>query len=70
MDKVFLLSYAEADRHFDIESWNDAALIEPTAYAIAQGAEIYDDDDDDDDDDDVNRVDCGRPVTVRMRQQL
>lgn len=57
MDKVFLLSYAEADRHFDIESWNDAALIEPTAYAIAQGAEIYDDDDDDDDDDDVNRVD-------------
>lgn len=44
MDKVFLLSYAEADRHFDIESWNDAALIEPTAYAIAQGAEIYDDD--------------------------
>lgn len=57
MDKVFLLSYAEADRHFDIESWNGAALIEPTAYAIAQGAEIYDDDDDDDDDDDVNRVD-------------
>lgn len=57
MDKVFLLSYAEANRHFDIESWNDAALIEPTAYAIAQGAEIYDDDDDDDDDDDVNRVD-------------
>lgn len=53
MDKVFLLSYAEANRHFDIESWNDAALIEPTAYAIAQGAEIYDDDDDDD----VNRVD-------------
>lgn len=57
MDKVFLLSYAEADRHFDIESWNDAGLIEPTAYAIAQGAEIYDDDDDDDYDDDVNRVD-------------
>lgn len=57
MDKVFLLSYAEANRYFDIESWNDAALIEPTAYAIAQGAEIYDDDDDDDDDDDVNRVD-------------
>lgn len=57
MDKVFLLSYAEANRHFDIESWNDAALIEPTAYAIAQGAEIYDDDDDDDDDDNVNRVD-------------
>ena len=44
-DKVFLLSYAEANKYFDVENWqnngatdNVKSRIEPTAYAIAQGA--------------------------------
>lgn len=44
-DKVFLLSYAEAHKYFNVEHWlidgsekNMAARVAPTAYAIAQGA--------------------------------
>lgn len=40
-DKVFLLSYAEANKYFGVtydDSNNSKARIAPTAYAIAQGA--------------------------------
>ena len=44
-DKVFLLSYAEANKYFGVEYWqNNGATdkvksrVAPTAYAIAQGA--------------------------------
>lgn len=44
-DKVFLLSYAEANKYFDVENWrnngakdNVRSRVAPTAYAIAQGA--------------------------------
>ena len=44
-DKVFLLSYAEANKYFGVEYWknngatdNVRSLVAPTAYAIAQGA--------------------------------
>lgn len=44
-DKVFLLSYAEANKYFDVENWqnngatdNMKSRVAPTAYAIAQGA--------------------------------
>lgn len=44
-DKVFLLSYAEANKYFDVKkefvsSRNMKSRIAPTAYAIAQGADI------------------------------
>ena len=45
-DKVFLLSYAEANKYFGVEYWknNEAKVnlqsrVAPTAYAIAQGAD-------------------------------
>ena len=48
-DKIFLLSYAEANKYFDVEYNNvDGATdnmksrVQPTAYAIAQGAYTYD----------------------------
>ncbi|MDO4493437.1 MAG: DUF6273 domain-containing protein [Clostridia bacterium] len=40
-DKVFLLSYAEANRYFGVtydDSNNTKSRVQPTAYAIAQGA--------------------------------
>lgn len=40
-DKVFLLSYAEANKYFDVthdNSSNTKSRVAPTAYAIAQGA--------------------------------
>ena len=44
-DKVFLLSYAEANKYFDVENWqnngatdNVKSRVAPTVYAIAQGA--------------------------------
>ena len=44
-DKVFLLSYAEANKYFGVEYWknngatdNVRSRVAPTAYAIAQGA--------------------------------
>lgn len=47
-DKVFLLSYAEANKYFGVEYWqNNGATdkvksrVAPTAYAIAQGAGKY-----------------------------
>ena len=43
LDKIFLLSYAEANKYFDVTS-NDnnnvTARVEPTEYAIEQGASI------------------------------
>ena len=43
-DKVLLLSYAEANKYFDVENWqnngatdNVKSRVAPTAYAIAQG---------------------------------
>lgn len=42
LDKIFLLSYAEKNKYFGdtyIGSDNTKALVEPTAYAIAQGAD-------------------------------
>ena len=45
-DKVFLLSYAEANKCFDVEYWQNTGATEnvksrvaPTAYALAQGAD-------------------------------
>ena len=47
-DKVFLLSYAEANKYFDVENWqnngatdNVKSRVAPTVYAIAQGAGKY-----------------------------
>lgn len=47
-DKVFLLSYAEANKYFDVENWqnngatdNVKSRVAPTVYAIAQGAFTY-----------------------------
>ena len=47
-DKVFLLSYAEANKYFGVEYWqnngatdNVKSRVAPTAYAIAQGAYTY-----------------------------
>lgn len=46
-DKVFLLSFVEANRYFDVDYWrsdelkgypNDISRIEPTEYALACGA--------------------------------
>ena len=44
-DKVSLLSYAEANKYFDVENWqnngatdNVKSRVAPTVYAIAQGA--------------------------------
>ena len=40
-DKIFLLSYAEANKYFDVtlnDDNNTKSRVEPTAYAIAQGA--------------------------------
>ncbi len=40
-DKIFLLSYAEANKYFGVtynDSNNTKSRVEPTAYAIAQGA--------------------------------
>ena len=44
-DKVFLLSYAKANKYFDVEYWkntgatdNVKSRVAPTPYAIAQGA--------------------------------
>jgi len=40
-DKIFLLSYAEVNKYFGVtykDSNNTKARVEPTAYAIAQGA--------------------------------
>ena len=42
-DKLFLLSYAEANKYFDVtsnDSDNVTARVEPTEYAIEQGASI------------------------------
>ena len=44
-DKIFLLSYTEANKYFGVASSygnsnNTIARVEPTAYAIAQGADI------------------------------
>ncbi len=53
-DKVFLLSYAEANKHFGVtydNSNNMKSRVAPTAYAIAQGAYIDSDDKADDDND-------------------
>lgn len=45
LDKIFLLSYAEANKYFGVEYWGNSGAdknvksrVEPTAYAIAQGA--------------------------------
>lgn len=45
-DKVFLLSYAEANKYFGVKNWqnngatdNVKSRVAPTVYAIAQGAE-------------------------------
>lgn len=43
-DKVFLLSYAEANKYFDVtydNSSNTKSRVAPTAYAIAQGTHTY-----------------------------
>ena len=43
-DKVFLLSYAEANKYFGVtydNSSNTKSRVAPTAYAIAQGAFTY-----------------------------
>ena len=37
-DKIFLLSYAEANKYFGIVNKNTKSRVQPTAYAIAQGA--------------------------------
>ena len=53
-DKVFLLSYAEANKYFGVThdtSSNTKSRVAPTAYAIAQGAYIDSDDKADDDND-------------------
>lgn len=53
-DKVFLLSYAEANKYFGVtydNSNNMKSRVAPTAYAIAQGAYIDSDDKADDDND-------------------
>ena len=46
-DKIFLLSYAEVNKYFNVEYWhvsgadkNTKSRVAPTAYAIAQGASI------------------------------
>ncbi len=44
-DKIFLLSYAEANRYLNVtvkDRDNKIARTTPTAYAIAQGARVYD----------------------------
>ncbi len=44
-DKIFLLSYAEANRYLSVKYENNSntkARVAPTAYAIAQGAYTYD----------------------------
>lgn len=41
-DRIFLLSYAEADRYFGSRT-SDQAIAVPTAHAAASGAEVYDD---------------------------
>ena len=43
-DKVFLLSYAEANKYFGVthgNSSNTKSRVAPTAYSIAQGAKTY-----------------------------
>ena len=43
-DKVFLLSYAEANKYFGVtcdNSSNTKSRVAPTAYAIAQGTHVY-----------------------------
>lgn len=47
-DKIFLLSYAEVKKYFDVVYWKNAGpkenkkpRIAPTAYAIAQGASTF-----------------------------
>ena len=47
-DKIFLLSYAEVKKDFDVVYWKNAGpkenkkpRIAPTAYAIAQGASTF-----------------------------
>lgn len=47
-DKIFLLSYAEVKKYFDVVYWKNAGSkenkkprIAPTAYAIAQGASTF-----------------------------
>lgn len=47
-DKIFLLSYAEVKKYFDVVYWKNARpkenkkpRIAPTAYAIAQGASTF-----------------------------
>ena len=49
-DKIFLLSYAEANQYLGVEHWsvddsknNTRSRVAPTAYAIAQGAWTYSD---------------------------
>ena len=37
-DRVFLLSYAEADKYLGVDSKNTKSRVAPTAYAIKQGA--------------------------------
>lgn len=57
-DKIFLLSYAEVKKYFDVVYWKNAgpkenkkSRVAPTAYAIAQGAYIDSDGKADDDND-------------------
>lgn len=47
-DRIFLLSYAEANKYFDVQHYkvsgsgdNIKSRVEPTAYAFAQGATTY-----------------------------
>lgn len=40
-DKIFLLSYTEANQYLDVSNWsydNIEARVQPTAYALSQGA--------------------------------
>ncbi len=45
-DKIFLLSYAEANKYLGVAThyYNIKSRVSPTAYAVAQGAVSYDDD--------------------------
>jgi len=43
-DKIFLLSYAEANKYFGVtytDSYNKKSRVEPTAYAIKNGADTF-----------------------------
>ncbi len=45
-DRIFLLSYAEAKKYFGVtlnDTRNTQARVEPTAYALAQGATVKED---------------------------